>query len=78
MNIVNILWYINFLSQLLLLFFDFQSKHPVEEAVSKILQTSENTLDNTKTLTVAEEKALQAMSLEEVNFLSISQKLSCN
>lgn len=41
------------------------SKHPVEEAVSKILQTSENVLDQTKSLTAAEEKALQAMSLEE-------------
>lgn len=40
----------------------------MEEAVSKILQTSENTLDNTRTLTAAEEKALQAMSLEEVIF----------
>lgn len=35
-----------------------------------MLQTSENTLGNTRTLTAAEEKALQAMSLEEVIFFN--------
>ncbi|XP_035204575.1 U3 small nucleolar RNA-associated protein 14 homolog A-like, partial [Stegodyphus dumicola] len=44
---------------------NFVTKHPVEVAVSELLQKSENILDKEKVLTPAEEKALQAMSLEE-------------
>ncbi|XP_054724571.1 U3 small nucleolar RNA-associated protein 14 homolog A-like [Uloborus diversus] len=43
----------------------FVTKHPVQEAVSELLKTSDNALVKTKELTPAEEKALQAMSLEE-------------
>ncbi|KAG8201698.1 hypothetical protein JTE90_012762 [Oedothorax gibbosus] len=43
----------------------FVTRHPIEDAVNALLNKSEHKMENTKTLTAAEEKALQTMSLKE-------------
>lgn len=45
----------------------FQPRTPLEMEVAKLLQGSENVIPKDKMLTPAEEKALKAMSLDEVS-----------
>ena len=46
----------------------FQPRTPLEQEVAALLHGSEHTIPKTKELSKAEERALKAMSLEEVSW----------